>query len=638
MSLPHLHFTSLTPRELCGDIVESYRLAAERLGYPTSYADRTFHPGVINVLFFFWDVPWETIAPYHPDCIVVNFEPMVPGTHAWRDNYLGVLKQCYLWEYSQSNFQRNRELGFRVADYVPLAYEEDAAPVLPMDQVLPDDAQDIDVVFFGTMTQRRVDVIDALLKRGVRMAFTNGGQGWSIEERDGYLRRAKVVLNFHNWDNSRVVEIGRLSILFRQRKAVVCELYPDSELEPLLRGAVAGAPYDALVDTVITLLADAPRRAALEQAGLPLMRSLSQAVHVGPALERFLQWRRQQDPLPDAALRVAVCAHIDSWTAAWARTLGSLANGTLRPEWVITIAAGAEAQVRKGLQAIGVAPDQLLALPVGLDPATGRNWGMLATQADAMLFCEEGEQSTPDRLLRLSAFLASQPGLDIVSHWQLAADSAADGSPLRTAELDHEIKAELLGPQPLPLSHCLVRRRFVLERGLRHDPELGRHADLHFVCKCAAADARFGTLAEALFRPAPGAPLPVDDPVELGRLKARARQPWVQATFPHLTQHEIALLGELHAHLWAPDVDFATRLLRAVAKACEQAPEVHGTERETLARVLRRDAARLLTVFHHARLIDQAWMDARFEEKDIARFLAPIRPELPLRPSPKRYL
>ena len=74
MSLPHLHFTSLTPPELCGGIVESYRLAAERLGYPTSYADRTLHPGVINVLFFFWDVPWETIAPYHPDCIVVNLD------------------------------------------------------------------------------------------------------------------------------------------------------------------------------------------------------------------------------------------------------------------------------------------------------------------------------------------------------------------------------------------------------------------------------------------------------------------------------------------------------------------------------------------------------------------------------------
>ena len=75
MALPHLHFTSLSPPELCGDIVESYRLAAEHLGYPTSYADSACQVGAINVLFFFWNVPWESIAPYHPDCIVVNFEP-----------------------------------------------------------------------------------------------------------------------------------------------------------------------------------------------------------------------------------------------------------------------------------------------------------------------------------------------------------------------------------------------------------------------------------------------------------------------------------------------------------------------------------------------------------------------------------
>jgi hypothetical protein len=201
MSKPHLHFTSLSlsPRELVGDIVETYRLAAEKLGYPTNYVDACFQPGAINILFFFWDVPWSTIAPYHPDCIVVNFEPLVPGTHAWVDNYNGVLKHCYLWEYSQSNFQRNRELQLNVADYVPLAWEDGAAEVVPIEDVLPDAEQDIDLVFLGNMTQRRVDVIDRLLGLGLRVVLNNG-RTWSIEERDGYLRRAKLVLNFHNWD------------------------------------------------------------------------------------------------------------------------------------------------------------------------------------------------------------------------------------------------------------------------------------------------------------------------------------------------------------------------------------------------------------------------------------------------------
>ena len=640
MDLPHLHFTSLTPRALCGDIVESYRLAAERLGYPTSYTDCTVQPGVINVLFFFWSMPWEAIAPYHPDCIVVNFEPMVPGTHAWRDSYLNLLKQCYLWEYSRSNFQRNRELGLRVADYVPLAYEEGAAPVLPLEDVLPDAEQDIDVVFFGSMTQRRVDLLHALMARGVRLVVTNG-RDWSVEERDGYLRRAKLVLNFHNWDNSRVVEIGRLSILFRQRKAVVCELYPDSEIDPILRDAVVGAPYDALVDTVLALLADPVRRAALERAGLPLLRRLSQTAHVGPALQRFLRWRRQQDlaALPaHTAVRIAACAHIACWNDRWATTFGTLAAGTADLSVVVSAPAEQADAVADALAAVGVARSRVLPVPAGIDAAAARNWAQQEAMraADALLFCEAGQSSTPVRVQRLAAFLEAHPDLSVVSHW-LGEGSDSGAAVRRRPELDHEIKAELLGTQPLVLAHCLVRTSFLVRTGIRHDAEFTVHGDLHLLCRSAAAGARFAVLAEALMTPdeAPAA-APASNAAEqihATQLATRARSPWMRAVFSHLTQDELALLGELHAHWWAPEATFAEQLLTVMAKGCLQAPHAHGTERETLARVFRREAVRLLTVFARANLIDQAWIDARFALPDVAEFLAPASAELPVRPS-----
>lgn len=633
MGLPHLHFTSLTPRELCGDIVESYRLAAERLGYPTSYADCTFQPGVINVLFFFWDVPWEMIAPYHPDCIVVNFEPMVPGTHAWRDNYLGVLKQCYLWEYSQSNFQRNRALELRVADYVPLAYEEGAAPVLPPGDVLPDVEQDIDVVFFGSMTQRRVDVLHALMARGVRLAVTNGRQ-WSIEERDAYLRRAKLALNFHNWEDSRVVEIGRLSILFRQRKAVVCELYPDSEIEPALRDVVAGAPYEALVDTVLALLADAPRRAALERAGLPALARLSQTEWVGPALDRYRQWRSQQNIMPDVTMTVAVCVHIEQWDDVWADTLRPLAQESELSLVVATVCAEATEEVKTALDRLGLQAACLLPMPAGIDLATARNWALRHARADAIAFCDRGEQAAPRRLARLGAFLASQPTIDVVTHWLLPPPDSASQSALRVAELDHEIKADLLGPQPLRLSHCIIRHRFLVDRGVMHDPELSHHSDLHFLCKCAAAGARFAALPEALLRPGPVPSAPVADaPETLARWAVQVRRPWVQAVFPHLTHAQVALMCELYVPLWAPDAHFARRLLGVLAEACLHSPDALGSEQETLARVLRREAVRLLTVFAQSNLIDHAWLDDRFANEEVARFLAPVSADLPWRPS-----
>ena len=170
-TLPRLNFTSLSSHETCGDIVEAFRLAAERLGYPTRFTHCYIEPGEINILFFFWDVPWEHIEQHHPDCIVVNFEPMVHGTHAWNDRYLEVLKRCYLWEYSKTNFQRHRQLGYRNADYVALGWERDAAEILPLEDILPDERQDTDRKLPGLTRQ----VVEAAQLISLRLGA--GGNG-----------------------------------------------------------------------------------------------------------------------------------------------------------------------------------------------------------------------------------------------------------------------------------------------------------------------------------------------------------------------------------------------------------------------------------------------------------------------------
>ena len=633
MSKPHLHFTSLSPRELVGDIVETFRLAAEKLGYPTNYVDACFQPGAINILFFFWDVPWSTIAPYHPDCIVVNFEPMVPGTHAWVDNYHGVLKHCYLWEYSQSNFQRNRELRLNVADYVPLAWEEGAAAVVPIEDVLPDAEQDIDVAFFGTMTQRRADVIDRLIRLGLRVELTNG-QSWSIEQRDGYLRRAKLVLNFHNWDDSRVVEIGRLSILFRQRKAVVCELYPDSEIAPELRDAVAGTTYDAIVDTVLALLADAPRRAALERAGIALLRQRTQTALVAPALERFLQWRSQQTPCATIADTrcISVCLELapgDS-TEALAATCAALAQRTHRTMDLIVLAPqGCDDLARQALAQHEGA--RVLHLPPGSDSAAARNLTLQGANGEWIVFLRAGDVAAPDRLVRQAAFLDTHPEVHIVGGWVRA--TQGDSEPERCAELDHEIKADLLGPQPMRLRSAMFRKAWLDTTGLRFDAEFVAHGDLHFLCKCAAAGARFAALPVALHGEPDATPSSPGDAERRGRLAGAARGPLLARVFPRWTQEDMALVALLYAHMWPAEPSFPERMVETLARGCAQAGGALGTERETLSRVLRREAVRLLQVYAQAGVVTQDWIDERFRSEAVAGFLSPVSAMLPLRPS-----
>lgn len=629
-TLPRLNFTSLSSHETCGDIVEAFRLAAESLGYPTRFTPCCIVPGEINILFFFWDVPWEQIEQHHPDCIVVNFEPMVHGTHAWNERYLDVLKRCYLWEYSKSNFQRHRQLGYRNADYVALGWEPGAAEILPLAGILPNEQQDIDVVFFGSLTRRRIDILEGLMARGWRVEV-NRGRAWTLAERNGFMRRAKIVLNLHNWEESRVVEVPRLSILLRHRKAVVCELYPDSEVEAAVRAAVVGAPYERLIETVEQLLADAPRRAALERAALDVFSHAFAPPLVGPAIERFLCWRAQQaDRFVAAAMpRVTVCLTAGDSRDALSQTLRAWSAQQGVSLHVVLVAPPEAAGLADLLAQAGIVDAQLISLPVACDRATARNLALAQAQGDYIVFSDPGDIPAPERLQRQAALLQTCADVDIVGCWCDTHEGAFE-----FAERHQDILVECLGLRPLQLSACTVRRSFLARSGVRHDPEFTVHDDLHMLCKSAAAGARFAVLPQTLHRPLALPVPPAADAAHAAALAGRARALVLACLLPKSTGEDLQKIAQLYTLYWPPRLDFAQDLLHTLARACFKpatAPELQWVEHETLTRALRHEALRLLRIFFDAGLADGEWLERQFLVPEIAQFLAPASNQLPVR-------
>ena len=637
MTLPHLYFTSVAPQEILGEIVETYRLAAEKLGYPTSYTHAAIVPDAINILFFFWNVPWTDLECLHPDCIFVNFEPLTPASHAWLPRHLETLSKSYVWEYSRVNYQNQPFLQINNTDWLPLSFNSDAAQILTSQQRLPNRQQDIDVVFIGSMTTRRTRIIDELRKKNVRIAFTNGGVTWSQEERTEYLRRSKIALNFHNWDDFRVVEQSRLHIFFRHHKAVVCEMYPDSEVAPELRDAVVGVPYEDLVDAILDLLDDAPRRARLEDAGLKALAKLpAQELNLGPALERFLQWRAQQNPLPPAhqAQLETVLLHLDhppqtsllelqTTEQALRASLGGLPAVVLTHEFAPNFYADSNFPTH-------IAP---LPLPSGSGLAAHRNLAIVhGRHHEFISFLSVGELPQPQKLAEQLLFLQAHPELDIVGCHIDTQDPAA---PLQYPERDYHFKAQLLEGSMVapPLSSFMVRMRFVQQHGLRFDAEFDAgHSDLQFLCKCTALGARFAVLPRALLRRRPATVRPMDEPELLHRaaLAKRARKLIFSTGLPGWKQQDIDLLASLYAHQWPADTGFAKELLRALNKAMIDLPQSSlGFEQGTLGRVFSKEAAHIIEVFHSAGFISLDWIEALFDEPDLAYLLVPVRAELP---------
>lgn len=630
---PRLHFSNLELADVYGDIVETYRLAAESLGYPTSSAAGKIDSEAINLLFFYWTVPWEQIAPHRSHCILVNFEPLADGSHAFNERYLETLRHGYRWDYSRTNFHNASGLALGAGDYVPLAYQEGAAPCATSGPDEP--AQDIDVLFFGLLTPRRAAVFEQLRARGLRLKLTDGGTYWTSAQRDAYMRRAKVVVNFHRMDNHRMVEIHRLSILFRNRKAVVTELYPDSEIDPGLREAVVGVPYERLVEAICDLVADASLRARLERAGLAAFMRLQQTSFLGVALDRFLQWQAQQAPLhtPNPALSVSVCLAGPTSTAAWRDTLASIQQQThhriellLAPD-----STAASMTVARSPDVDALADAGRIVLWTGWHDTPATAWNAALTQAggDYLVFVCAGDLLSPERLERQLAFMVLHPHIDVLG---CALHGGASGDPAQTfPELNHEIQAELLGSAPLLLSACMVRSSFMKRAGIRFDPEQAQDTGLHFLCKCAAYGASFATLREPLHRPVQVA----DTPPDAVHARPLPRTPLLAYFFPFLPGKDIQLLAQLHATHWPPEREFAERMLCALSRAAlpEQDPPHEQVGKEALVRVLRRDAIRLLRIFFQAGLVDQAWIDRQFADAMVAQFLAPAGRELPTRPN-----
>ncbi len=127
--------------------------------------------------------------------------------------------------------------------------------------------EDIDVLFYGSLNERRRAVLEELRRRGARVHVAFGVYG---AQRDSLVARSRIVLNVHYYQ-AKVFEIVRVSYLLANRRAVVSERGRDPREEAEFEHGVAFAPYDGLVDRCLALLADDEERRRLAKAGFRVM-------------------------------------------------------------------------------------------------------------------------------------------------------------------------------------------------------------------------------------------------------------------------------------------------------------------------------------------------------------------------------
>lgn len=229
----------------------------ERLGMVASFGENELAGDAVNIL-----LGAHLLESGHVDqipldrTVVYNLEPLVHHPAVLTPTYRALLGQAVVWDYSRENLAYLAQTLGVQGFFLPLGFVPELCRV-------GRGPQDIDVLFYGSLSARRVAVLEELRRTGLRVVSVFGAYGL---KRDALLARAKVVLNVHYQDHSSPFEIVRVSYLLANRKAVVAECEDPAELPRGFERALAWGPYHDLVRLCREVATDDAWRAELEAA------------------------------------------------------------------------------------------------------------------------------------------------------------------------------------------------------------------------------------------------------------------------------------------------------------------------------------------------------------------------------------
>ena len=212
------------------DVLESYYWGFNALGFQVERRGNQIIPDALNIIFGY-QIPLQLglIDSYPENTIFMNFERLAASGHSLQmERIIG--KRFQIWDYSDANIAiwNSIETKFPVY-FAKVAY----APIL--EKVPSNIPQDIDFLFYGSLTPERLSVISKITKMRSDLTHFSVVTLMSIygKQRDEFIARSKVVLNISHQVN---FEIVRVSYLLANKKPVLC--YSDTEalqVEPDLK-------------------------------------------------------------------------------------------------------------------------------------------------------------------------------------------------------------------------------------------------------------------------------------------------------------------------------------------------------------------------------------------------------------------
>jgi len=240
------------------ELAELITFSLQDLGYDATFRINDIDPARRNIIVGCHLVGAELISQVPESTIVVNSEQIYDkDPFDWNRNIFAWAEALETWDYSPRNVAAFAQRGLPGVKLLKIGHQ----PQLTRIEKSPN--PDIDVLFYGSITDRREVVFEEIRRRGLNLVTLFGVYG---AERDAHIARSKVVLNLHN-HAAEIFEVVRAHYLLSNSVAVVSEVNPSTSVPNIYSEAVAGVPYESLADECERLAGDDDARRECQQRG-----------------------------------------------------------------------------------------------------------------------------------------------------------------------------------------------------------------------------------------------------------------------------------------------------------------------------------------------------------------------------------
>jgi SAM-dependent methyltransferase len=241
-SLPPIHICLVQPLGYVHslgllDPARYFRYQFRRFGASVTMAKNRLRHDAVNFVFGA-HLGFEAGLRERHACVFVNLEQVGAGGAAVTPQYLDLLRSSAVADYD--------------ADNVPAyARDADAVPVVPMGyapylapaQALPLAERPINLLFIGSINERRRALIQRIEAQGVSVSMFDAPLYGA--ERDHFIGQAKAVLNMHFYDSSRFEQV-RASHCLSLGTPVISERGAASQPHPAFEDCVHWVQPEAM--------------------------------------------------------------------------------------------------------------------------------------------------------------------------------------------------------------------------------------------------------------------------------------------------------------------------------------------------------------------------------------------------------